>query len=171
MNKKKHKYAAIDFETATSERNSACAVAIINIEDGKIIDEYYTLIRPPRNEYQWQTIRVHGIKPKDTAKEKNFKEVWSEISSRLENRVIVAHNQSFDRSVLKHCMETYGLKNPNIEIKKPWDCTLKLYQAKGYKPAGLSACCEVHNIELDHHNALSDAKACARLYYLTLKDE
>lgn len=170
MTKDKHKYAAIDFETATSNRNSACAVAIINIEDGEITDEYYTLIKPPKNEYQWQTIRVHGIKPAQTKNEKNFKELWPEISKRLENRTIVAHNQSFDRNVLQSCMNMFGLKNSKIELKNKWECTLQIYQAKGYKPAGLSACCEVHSIPLDHHNAKSDALACARLYYLSLED-
>ena len=170
MTKTKHKYAAIDFETATSERNSACAVAIINIENGKVVDEFYTLIQPPGNKYQWQTIRVHGIKPEQTKDLLTFDGVWNDISSRLENRTIVAHNQSFDRSVLKHCMDLYDLKNPNIDLHNKWECTLKIYQAKGYRPAGLSACCEVHDIPLDHHNALSDAMACARLYYLSLKD-
>lgn len=39
-------FAAIDFETATGRRNSACAVGIVTVEDGEIIDKYYSLIRP-----------------------------------------------------------------------------------------------------------------------------
>jgi DNA polymerase-3 subunit epsilon len=168
VNKELLTYAAIDFETATSAHYSACAVAIINIKDGELVDKYYSLIQPPNNRYQWQTIRVHGIKPKDTAQAPTFDEVWPEIEKRLANRTIVAHNQGFDRSVLKSCIDFYNLKNNSVEVNKAWECTLKIYKALGYKPAGLSACCKVHNIPLDHHNALSDALACARLYYLSL---
>ena len=40
------------------------------------------------------------------------------------------------------------------------------YKAKGFKPARLSDCCRVMNIPLNHHEALSDARACAKLYLL-----
>ena len=30
----------------------------------------------------------------------------------------------------------------------------------------LNRCCEIHNIELKHHDALSDARACAKLYLI-----
>ena len=35
-------FTAIDFETATRYKNSACSVAVVDIEDGKIVDKYYT---------------------------------------------------------------------------------------------------------------------------------
>ena len=37
-------FAAIDFETATSARNSACSVAVVEVRDGQFYDSYYTLI-------------------------------------------------------------------------------------------------------------------------------
>ena len=44
-------FAAIDFETATSERNSACAVGVIVFEHGTPADTLSSLIRPPGNRY------------------------------------------------------------------------------------------------------------------------
>ena len=44
-------FTTIDFETATSNRNSACAVGIVTVENRIITEEYYTLIQPPNNEY------------------------------------------------------------------------------------------------------------------------
>jgi len=42
-------FTAIDFETATGNRNSACAVGIVPVENGKITKEYYVIIQPPDN--------------------------------------------------------------------------------------------------------------------------
>jgi DNA polymerase III subunit epsilon len=157
-------FSAIDFETATGYRNSACAVAIISVTDGQISDEYYRLIQPPGNEYWGQNIAIHGIRPSDTASAPTFADIYSEIRERLFGRIVVAHNESFDRSVLRRTMEHHGLQYPELSLADRWECTLKIYRAKGFAPANLAACCARLNIPLDHHNALSDALACARLF-------
>ena len=41
-------FVAIDFETATSFH--PCSVGIVTVENGIIVDEFVTLIQPPRNE-------------------------------------------------------------------------------------------------------------------------
>lgn len=56
-------------------------------------------------------------------------------------------------------MEYYGFAVP--EYKKI--CTYKIYGVN------LATLCQEFNITLNHHNALSDARACARLYELHLK--
>ena len=131
-----------------------------------IIDEYVSLIKPPRNEYSPFTIAVHGIYPRDTLHAKNFAQVFPEIQKRLQNRVIVAHNESFDRNVLAKSMALYGLDYGCLNISSRWECTVKIYKTKGIKPTKLSDCCREMSIELNHHEALSDARACAQLYML-----
>jgi len=157
-------FAAIDFETATGSRNSACAVAIITVNNGHIVDDYYQLIQPPGNEYWHRNIAVHNIHPSDTANAPTFAEIYSEIRNRLQGQVVVAHNESFDRSVLRNTMEHHRLDYEELALAQRWECTLKLYKAKGFKPANLAACCSHLNIELNHHEALSDALACAKLF-------
>lgn len=158
------RFAAIDFETATGYANSACAVGIVTVENGIIIDEFYSLIQPPDNEYWFSNIKVHGIRPQDTVSAPAFYKVFPEIQSRIEDSIVVAHNESFDRNVLKKSMETYGLYYDEFNFMMKWECTCRIYRAKGYKPANLKACSERNNIELNHHDALSDARACALLY-------
>jgi DNA polymerase-3 subunit epsilon len=157
-------FTAIDFETATGYH--PCSVGIVTVEDGVIVDEYVTLIKPPRNEYNPYTIAVHGIYPHDTMNAKNFAQVYPEIKKRLQNRVVVAHNESFDRNVLAKSMALYGLDYEELNIGSRWECTVKIYKAKGLKPTKLSDCCREMNIKLNHHEALSDARACAKLYLL-----
>lgn len=151
-------FVAIDFETAKGNRNSACAVGIITVENGKIIEEYNVLIQPPDNDYFWKNIEIHGITPEDTAIEPNFKELYPEIKKRLQGKTLVAHNESFDRSVLQKTMEYYGLDYSELNIGDRWKCTYRIFGET------LNVCCDKYDIELNHHEALSDARACAELY-------
>ena len=159
-------FTAIDFETATGHPESACAVGIVTVNDGIITDEYYTLIQPPWNHYSYFNIKVHGINPSMTERAKTFDGVFPEIRERLFGRIIVAHNEAFDRNVLSRTMKHYGLYYDELEISDRWECTCRIYRAKGYRPANLKYCSERNNIELNHHEALSDARACALLYLM-----
>lgn len=40
-------FTSIDFETANKNRDSACSVAVVVIENGRMVDSYSSLIRPP----------------------------------------------------------------------------------------------------------------------------
>lgn len=155
-------FTAIDFETATAFH--PCAVGIVTVENGVIIDEFVSLIKPPNNLYSPFTIKVHGIYPRDTVNAKTFAQVYPEIQKRLQNRVVVAHNESFDRNVLAKSMALYHLDYTDLNIASRWECTVKIYKAKGIVPTKLSDCCKKLNITLNHHEALSDARACAKLY-------
>lgn len=155
-------FVAIDFETA--KLHHACAVGIVTVENSKIVDEYYTLIQPPFNEYNWHTIEVHGITPQDTEDAPLFSEVYDEIRTRLQGKVVVAHNESFDRNVLMKSMKDYHLYYDELRLPERWQCTMKRAKKAKYASAKLNECCKVHNIALNHHEALSDARACALLF-------
>ena len=157
-------FTAIDFETATGKRNSACAVGIVTVENGVIADTFQALIRPPGNAYFGMNVAVHGIRPQDTAHAPTFAELYPELKSRLQGRTLVAHNESFDRSVLRRTMEHYALDYPELGLAERWECTMRIYKAKGFVPCRLNVCCERLNIPLQHHEALSDAIGCAHLY-------
>ena len=157
-------FTAIDFETATAHH--PCSVGIVTVENGVIVDEFVTLIKPPNNQYSPFTIQVHGIHPSDTMHAKTFAQVFPEIKKRIQNRIVVAHNESFDRNVLAKSMALHGLDYADLNLAHRWECTVKIYKAKGLKPTKLSDCCREMNIQLNHHEALSDARACAKLYLL-----
>lgn len=157
-------FAAIDFETATGYMESACAVGIVTVTDGEITDEYYSLIQPPENEYWRANMLVHGITPGMTESLPGFHAIYPEVKKRLQGNVVVAHNEQFDRNVLKNTMRMYGLDYDELSLPERWECTCRIYRSLGYKPVNLSACCEREGIELKHHEALSDARGCAKLY-------
>lgn len=159
-------FVAIDFETATWHKDSACAVGIVHVKNEEIVEEFYTLIQPPGNEYMYHNTKVHGITAKDTLTAPTFEEIYPKLKSLMQGKMVVAHNESFDRNVLYHTMESYGLNYSDLQIKSRWECTVKIFRKKGNFKVNLAACCARYDIPLDHHNALSDARACAKLYLI-----
>lgn len=160
----KDSFVAIDFETAI--QHHICAVGIVTVLGGNIVDEYYTLVQPPENEYSYFTIKVHGITPEQTVEAPTFYQIFPEIQKRLQGKVVVAHNEGFDRGVLMKSMRDNSLDYELLELADKWECTMQIYRQKGYRPYKLDACCRQHGISLNHHEALSDARACAKLYLL-----
>ena len=148
-------FTAIDFETAQGYRNSICQVGLVRVEKGNVVKEMSVLVRPPDNYYWKMMTDIHGLTWRDTADSPVFVEVWPQIASFIEGQVVVAHNGfKFDFDVLKKTLLFYGIKEPEYEKR----CTLRIYGK------GLAPLCEMYGIPLDHHNALSDARACADLY-------
>lgn len=161
----KDTFSAIDFETAVS--HNVCSVGIVTVNHGEIVEEYHQLIQPPFNDYNYYNIRVHGITPEDTYDAPIFSEVFPEIAQRLNGRLVVAHNEGFDRGVLLKSMRDYNIHHSALDTAEKWECTVKIFRGLGFKKNNLAACCERHSIELKHHDALSDAKACAKLFLIS----
>jgi DNA polymerase III subunit epsilon len=152
-------FTAIDFETAHGKRWSICQVGLVRVEHKRIVKEISLLIQPPGNVYWYNFVRIHGITPKDTEQAPTFNQVWHVIEPYIRNQHVVAHNGfGFDFNVLEHTLGFYGIKAPEYEKH----CTLKIYKKN------LAALCEDYEIELNHHDALSDAMACARLFIMYL---
>ena len=63
---------APDFETANERRDSACAVGLAWIADGRVVRRESHLIRPPEMRFAPGNIRVHGILPANVAGEPGF---------------------------------------------------------------------------------------------------
>ena len=152
-------FAAIDFETADYSRDSACAVSLVVAEENKVVHKAYSLVRPPRQDFIFSYI--HGITWKDVAKKPCFGELWAEWRPLVKNiEFIAAHNASFDRSVLHACCARAGIK----PLKTPFLCTMRLARKLwNIYPTKLPDVCQRLKINLKHHNALSDALACARI--------
>ena len=69
---------AIDFETADPGPDSACAVALVAVEDGRVGPVEHRLIRPPRSRFAFTWL--HGIAWEDVAGEPCFGEVWTGLA-------------------------------------------------------------------------------------------
>ncbi|HEY4001058.1 MAG TPA: 3'-5' exonuclease [Candidatus Xenobia bacterium] len=150
-------FVAIDFETADYGADSACAVALVRVENGHVVSRAARLIRPPRRYFQFSYI--HGITWRDVQREPRFAEVWPSLRPMLEGATfLAAHNAAFDRRVLEACCRAAGLDSPGL----PFECTVRLARRTwGVRPTKLPNVCDYLGLSLRHHDPASDAEACA----------
>lgn len=152
-------FTAIDFETAQGYGWSICQVGLVRVEHGLITNEMSFLVQPPDNYYWNRFTQIHGIAAQQTADAPTFDKVWHEIDPLIKHQTVVAHNGfSFDFPVLRKTLNYYGLQPPDYEKH----CTYRIFKNN------LAALCKKYNIPLNHHDALSDAKACAALFLIHL---
>jgi DNA polymerase-3 subunit epsilon len=152
-------FTAIDFETANHAADSACAVGLVRVERGAIVERCFRLIRPPTRKFVFTY--VHGLRWRDVATAPSFAEVWREVSGLCEGvDFLAAHNAAFDRGVLESSCARARLAAPAARF----ECTIALARRRwGVRRAGLAAVASYLGIPLLHHQALSDAEACARI--------
>ncbi len=74
-------FVAIDFETADTGRDSACAVGVVRVEAGRVVRREHRLIRPPRRTFQFTYL--HGISWRDVEREGTFDDVRPTLASVL----------------------------------------------------------------------------------------
>lgn len=152
-------FAAIDFETANVYRDSACAIGLTVVEEGRIVLSDAHLIRPPSDWFKFTDI--HGLTWDDVCDAPDFEEVWGEIQPAIRDvDFLAAHNASFDSGVLTACCDRYGIVAP----RQNFVCTVSLARRRwSIYPTRLPDVCRHLDISLNHHEAGSDAEACARI--------
>lgn len=163
-------FVAIDVETANNHPTSICAIGAVKVKDGTIVDSFYELVKPePEYYFRYFTENIHGIGREDTENARTFDRVWNDIDPWLEGLPLVAHNKAFDEKCIKAAHRTYQMDYPDY----PFYCTLTA--ARSTLPRqlcgsfSLPVLCDFMGIPFDnHHNALADATACAKLAMILL---
>lgn len=158
-------FVAIDFETASVELRSACAVGIVAVKDLRPVEQFFSYIQPPRNYYNPNNTQLHGIGPNLTADAPIFAELWPQIDKYFDPHVpVVAHNAQFDMSVLRM---SAGMELPDFVYVDTITLVSRIVDCKH----GLLDCAEALGIDLstyDHHSAKDDAHLCGRIAALCL---
>ncbi|MCP3012491.1 exonuclease domain-containing protein [Nocardiopsis dassonvillei] len=157
-------WTAIDFETANHDRGSACAVGLVRVRDGAVVDRYTTLIRPPRQVdfFSRHNIAVHGITAADVADAPSWEQAHARIVEFADGSPLVAHNAAFDMGVLRQACGHTGLSHPAWE----YACTLALSRRTwgGLPDHKLpTVCAHIGHRVTHHHRADADAEAAARI--------
>lgn len=151
---------AIDFETSGRSAGSACAVGMARLEEGRVTERFYSLIRPPSPRVCFT--EIHGLTWAMLKDAPSFAAVWPDMAAFMTGaNWFVAHNAAFDRRVLAACCREADFPEPRL----PFYCTLKGARRCLPLPSHrLSSVCAHFDIPLRHHHAASDAEACAVIY-------
>ena len=137
------------------------AIGITVIENGWVVDRFYSLINPETH-FDRFNINLTHITPEMVANQPNFAQIWKKVEPIMSSGLLVAHSAIFDMSVLAKCLFAYQVQwKPSTS----YACTCEMghicYPHLDHHR--LDTLCKYLNIELDHHNAGSDSLACAKL--------
>jgi len=150
---------ALDFETANYSASSACQLGLVRIENWQITHKASWMIQPPTSDFVFTYI--HGIAWEHVEDSPSLAGHWPEISALLDGGdYFAAHNAPFDRGVLAASCRIHGFEPPAT----PFIDTVKVARTTwAIFPTKLNHVCSRLDIQLQHHEALSDANACAEI--------
>ena len=165
----KDRFIVFDTETPNLQNNRISAIGISVVENGRITEEFFSLVDPEVH-FDAFNIRLTGISPEVVEGQPTFPKLWEAIAPLMGSGLLVAHNAPFDMGVLGKCLQAYDID------WRPWAryaCTCRmsracLPEAPNHK---LNTLCQWLGLELQHHNAGSDAHAAAELLLYCLRHE
>lgn len=161
-------YVAIDFQTANRLRRSACSIALVSVKDGKIVDTFYSLIRPDILHFDKENIALHGITEDMVKGKPYFYELWPLIKEKIKGKTLVAHYAKFDMEVLADTLESNDIPFPSCQVL----CTCVLSQAMFPEMPHhrLQDVTEKIGFNLEQrYNAMANARACVAIMEYALQ--
>ena len=115
----------------------------------------------PHDWFSEGNIRVHGITPEMVQDAPAYSEVIDQMLEFINEDLVVAHNASFDMGVLLASAKAINKELPKLR----YGCSLKIarktYNLESYRLNAVAYA--VGHEEFEHHNALADSDACARI--------
>ena len=155
------RYIAFDVETPNPRNDRISAIGIAVVEGGRVRDAFCSLVDPQVPFHPFH-MALTGITPERVAGAPDFPALWREIRPLLESGVLAAHNAPFDLSVLSRCLRDYAIP---WRARVPYVCTCQLSsrllpQLPNHR---LDTLCRCLGLELDHHRAGSDSRACGEI--------
>lgn len=164
MPRKKEIEIVLDTETTGLDytRERIIEFAAVRLENGKITDEFQTLINPHQH-IRKSSMAVHGITQEMVEDAPTEEEALPKILEFIGDYPIVAHNAIFDYSFLNEAKKrVFGeeLTNPRIDTQ-----IMFREIAPDLESHGLEALTHRFNVELhNHHRAMADTMGLALAY-------
>lgn len=157
------KFAIVDIETTGDKPKNFKIIEIaIIIHDGeKELETYHTMVHPEQRISPFIS-RLTGIHDADVHDAPKFYEIARDIVELTEDTVFVAHNVSFDYSVIRREFKRLG-----FDYRLDHMCTIQSARIliPGLESYGLKNITKALDIPLDnHHRAIDDTRATAMLF-------
>ncbi|MCT2974913.1 DNA polymerase III subunit epsilon [Propionibacterium freudenreichii] len=155
-------FVAADFETANrSSGVSACQIALVRVESGRVVDRFNTLLKPPSGFDDFEFTYLHGISAHDTRTAPSWPDIVPAIRGFAGDATVYAHNAPFDSRVWRQLDEFFHTRSlPDHFFCSYLTARRMMPGLDNYRlPTVLERCAP--QFVLDHHKADSDAEACA----------
>lgn len=156
-------FCVIDLETTGGHHvnDQIIEIGMVNVDGRKLVDEKGLLINPNREIPEFIQ-RLTSIKNSDVKDKPAIEEVIDDILDFIGDRIIVAHNTSFDVPFLNSVLKRLG--KPELKNKVLCTNVMTKHMIPEIMNSNLNYMCQLFNITHDHaHRATSDAEATAKL--------
>lgn len=161
-------FVAIDVETANANMASICALGAARFSDGRVVEEYYTLL-DPKDYFDQINVSIHGITEQSVVGAPTFKIVSHELDRFIAGGVAVTHTH-FDRVATQQAAAHWSVAPPTCTwldsarvARRAWaDCS-----QKGF---GLANVAQKIGYQFKHHHALEDAKAAGHILLAAMSE-
>ncbi|TQJ87174.1 DEDDh family exonuclease [Streptomyces sp. SLBN-31] len=160
-------YAVVDVETTGLARDDRIISAAVYRLDarGEVEDHWYTLVNPERDP---GPVWIHGLTSEVLESAPLFTDIAEEFATRLEGRVLVAHNAVFDWQMIAR---EYARARREAPVRQRL-CTIALSKELGlplpnHKLESLAAHFGV--VQRRAHHALDDARVLAEAFRPSLR--
>ena len=153
-------YIVFDVETPNRRNDRMSAIGITAVKDGRIAANFFSLVNPETH-FDYFNTQLTGIDAQKVRNAPNFAELWQKIEPVMSKGILTAHNAVFDMSVLRQCLKSYGI---TWKPAADYLCTVQI--GRRVLPDmrhNLDVMCDYYGIALNHHQADSDARACAEI--------
>ncbi|WP_222272389.1 exonuclease domain-containing protein [Modestobacter marinus] len=156
-------FVAIDVETANARRGSICAIGVAVVRSGVVVSTHSWLTRPPAglDEFDWFNVDLHGITPEMVADQPTFAERLDQLLRLADGLPLIAHNAAFDIGALREACIAADRAWPTTDYACSLIMARRALDLISYRLPMVSTECGVDLI--DHHEAGSDALACAHI--------
>lgn len=151
-------FVSFDFETANNSRLSACQIGLVVYEEGQEVSHFVSFIKPMVPGFIHTGI--HGIGPNHVQDAPDFRAVYNKIGRLLWELPWVAHNMPFDFGVLKASLAACHISLPESGRLCTVQASRQALVLPNYR---LSTVADYFRLPLNHHEALSDARACGNI--------
>ena len=154
-------FTAIDVETANPDMSSICSIGAARFEDGRLAEEWYSLINP----HDWFSpinTAIHGIREDDTRGARAFSGAAHELHDMLDGCVVV-HHTHFDRVSMAQAARRWDVDLPDCTWLDSARVARRAWTEVSRRGYGLANVCEMIGYEFEHHDALEDAKAAGQV--------
>lgn len=163
-------FVIVDVETTGGATNASkiTEIALFKHNGTEIIDSYSTLINP-EIPIPFFISKLTGITDDMVENSPTFKEVSLEIMEFSRGCIFVAHNVSFDYSMIRH-----EFKQLNIDYRLSHLCTVRAskYVLPGHESYSLGKLTKDLGIPLvGRHRAVGDAEATAKLFSILIQKD
>ena len=150
-----------DVETPNACNDRMSAIGLCEIVDGEITRDLYTLVNPETH-FDAFNVALTGITPEMVSNQPTFDRLWLLLEPLFQGSLLVAHNATFDLTVLARCLRAYGIV---WQQYVDYACTVQL--SRRYMPGlpnhKLNTLSDALGLDLQHHHAGSDARACGEV--------